>query len=212
MKRILFTLMATLFCVASLHAQTTEEILQKMSEAMDFDNEKGIIMTMDIKMPILGTYSTRAYTKGDRSRMEMTIKGKKVTTWVDGTVSYAYDPEDNTLTIEDVKQDGKKSDGSDNLSITKNVAEGYDVKLVKETDQYWSFLCTKRKDNTNKDDPKKMDLSVWKGSYMLKESSATMKGVTVRMRDIVLGVDDKDVTFDMSKFAGAKIEDKRAEK
>ena len=47
-----------------------------------------------------------------------------------------------------------------------SVKEGYDVKLKKETDQAWEFVCTKSKTNTKKDDPKKINLVISKTTYL----------------------------------------------
>ena len=83
-------------------AQTPEDILGKMGEVMNVGQEVGVALTTDMKIPILGTVSTRVYTLGEKSRMEMNIKSKKVTTWVDGVTTYVYDGDE--ITIEDWKE------------------------------------------------------------------------------------------------------------
>lgn len=76
----------------------------------------------------------------------------------------------------------------DNVKALRNVTEGYDVKLKKETAEAWYFVCTKSKDNTNKDDPKKMDLVVSKATYLPISTTVKEKGVTVTMRDYAIAL------------------------
>lgn len=209
MKKFVLALAAAMMAMTAL-AQTPEEILGRMSEVMSNAENKGLSMTMTIKIPILGSMNTHAYTLGDKSRIEVKAMGKEMITWDDGKTSWEYNPKDNEITIEDAKT-GKKSETEENMGLATGVTEGYDIKLVKETDQYWAFRCTRSKDNPNKDDPKKMDISVWKDSYLLRELKATVKGITVVMSDVSFDVQESDVIFDINKFPGAKIIDKRGE-
>ena len=213
MKRIVLLLTVLLWGL-SVAAQTPHEILEKMSRAMDHDKSVGMAMTMDMKIPILGTYTTRTYTLGDKMRMEVTAKGKKGIVWEDGNIAYSYDASKNTITITEFKAQGggEFTDDDDNgLGMALSVTKGYDVKLLRETDEYWEFRCNKRKDNTDKDAPKQIDLSVQKGSYFLREMKTSMEGVTVTMRDFSFDVTEEDVTFDINKYKDAKIVDKRGE-
>lgn len=211
MKRFLLTLTAVLaFAVAAL-AQTPEVILGKMSEVMNVGPDVGVALTTDMKIPILGTLSSRVYSLGGKSRMEMTVKDEKAITWVDGTTTYTYEAGDNEITIADFKE-GRNSESNGNLEMAENITAGYDVKLQKETEKYWEFLCTKRKDNKDKDAPRKMTVSVWKDSYILRSLITTVKGITVTMRNVSFGVKEKDVTFNLSDYPDAKIVDKRGKK
>ena len=213
MKKLVLTVAAALVSLMAW-AQTPHEILEKMSRAMDHDKAVGMAMTMDMKIPILGTYSTRTYTLGDKMRMEVTAKGKKGIVWEDGNITYSYDATKNTITITEFKAQGggaSSEDDDDGLGMALSVTKGYDVKLLRETDEYWEFRCNKRKDNTDKDAPKQIDLSVQKGSYFLREMKTSMKGVSVSMRDFSFDVTEEDVTLDISQYKDAKIVDKRVE-
>ena len=80
MKRILALLTAFVLAVAA-YAQTADEIIAKMEEAMSqVGEENGLRMTMDMKIPILGTMSTNAWTLGDKMRMEAKMMGKQLIT------------------------------------------------------------------------------------------------------------------------------------
>ena len=91
----------------------------------------------------------------------------------------------------------------------KGITEGYKVSLVKETEKYWYLKCKKSKSNTDKDDPKTMNLVVEKGTFNPKSLSTKMRGVTVTMRDLIYGVSEEQVTFNPAKYPDAKIIDKR---
>ena len=209
MKKILVSLFAALLAVSSLLAQTPEEIVAKMNqECTRFDTE-GVYMVMDMKLPILGTYSTQMYMLGDKFKGVVDVKGDVSIMWSDNITDWDYDVSKNELTIKQANLSDKSEDAGDNVKALRNVTEGYEVKLKKETAEAWYFVCTKSKDNTNKDDPKKMDLVVSKATYLPISTTVKEKGVTVTMRDFAIGVTEEQVTFDSAKYANAKIIDKR---
>lgn len=191
------------------YAQTADEIVARMDQEMEkFTADDALAMTMDIKIPILGTFSSYARSKGDKMYMEVTAKGKKIRTWLDGETEYDYDEDENVITIKR-RDRSKASDEEKNMEMFKSATEGYDVSISKETDTAWYIRCKKNKTNTNKDDPKNMDLVVAKGSYLPISLSAKMSGITVTMRNLKFNVSEKDVTFNQADFPGAKIVDQR---
>lgn len=208
MKRFIIALTAVLLCAAGLYAQTPEEILEKMNKVMDRGETEGMAMTMTMKIPILGSMPTRMYTVGGKSKAEMTAMGHTLLVWEEAGTTWTYDQDKNELTI-DYDAPAASSDAEEGLGLLGDVDDGYDVKLQKETADAWLIVCKKNKTNTDKDAPKKIEVSVYKDSYMLKEMKAGMKGVTMILSDVEFGVDEKDVTFDMSKFQNATIVDKR---
>ena len=208
MKRFFALLTACVLSVAA-YAQTAEEIIAKMEEVMEqFSEENGLRMTMDIKIPILGTLSSSVWSLGDKMRMEAKMMGKKLVTWQDGVTEWTYDTDYNTITIE--KQDqSKKSDEKENMEMFQNATEGYDVSIGKENASSWTIKCKKNRSNTNKDDPKNMEIVVAKGSYYPLSLSAKIEGVTVTMHDLKFSVSEKDVTFNKADYPGVNIIDKR---
>ena len=207
MKR-LFTIIATLMLTLMSFAQTPEEIVNKMGEAMDQLESTGLRMTMDIKIPILGTVSTVAWSLGDKMRMEAEVMGKKVITWMDNDTEWTYEAKDNTVTIKN-RDAQKSSSEQENMKMFDSATEGYDVFLKKETDQTWYLQCKKNKSNTNKDDPKTIDLVIAKDTYHPISLSAKVSGITVTMRDLDFNVTEKQVTFNKDDYPGARIIDKR---
>ena len=208
MKKIFAALAAGLLAVAA-YAQTAEEIMAKMGEVMEqVGEESGLRMTMDIKIPILGTMSTKAWSLGDKMRMEAEMMGKKLITWQDGETEWTYDSDANTITVE--KQDtSKKSEEKENMEMFQNATEGYDVSIGKETSTTWTIKCRKNRSNTNKDDPKNMEIVVAKGTYYPVSLSAKVDMVTVTMRDLKFQVTEQEVTFNKADYPGATVIDKR---
>ena len=208
MKRIL-TFLAVMAFASTAFAQTAEEIIARMDEVMEqVGEENGLRMTMDLKIPILGTMSTTAYVLGDKMRMEAKMMGKNLVTWQDGVTEWTYDSDENVITIESQDQ-SKKSEEKENMKMFQSATEGYDVSISKETAQAWTIKCKKNRSNTNKDDPKNMEIVVAKETFYPMSLSAKVEMVTVTMRNLQFSVSEKDVTFNKADYPGATIIDKR---
>ena len=205
MKKVIITLFAALITATALFAQTAEEIVARMDEEMATFEKDGFSMVMDMKIPIMGTFSTQMYTLGKKYKAMLDVKGEKIITWSDGVNDWDYDSSKNEITI----KNATSSDAEDSMDSLNGITEGYNVKLTKETADAWYILCTKSKTNTNKDDPKKMDLVVSKSTYLPISHSVTVKGVKITLHDFVKGVTEEEVTFDPSQFPTAKIVDER---
>ena len=208
MKRFFICIAALLASAAISFAQTPEEIIERMDSEMKKADEMGLAITMDIAIPIIGKTSAAMKVRGEKSRTEMSVKDIKETLWMDKTTMWTYSSANNEVVIDNRKEDSKSSQ-EENMEMFTGITEGYDVKLEKETADTWQFRCDKSKSNTNKDDPKKMELVVSKKTYLPISHSCSIKGVTVTLRDFAPGVTEEEVTFDPSKYADAKIIDKR---
>ena len=208
MKRFLTLLAAFILSVAAF-AQTAEEIVAKMDAAMEqVSAENGFRMTMDIKIPILGTMSTDAWTLGDKMRMEAEMMGKKIVTWQDGETEWTYDSDEKTITVT-AQDKSRRSEEKENMKMFQSATEGYDVSISKETADAWTIKCRKKSSNTNKDDPKNMEIVIAKGTYYPVSLSARVDMVTVTMRNLRFNVSEKDVTFNKADYPGVTIIDKR---
>ena len=208
MKRFFTLLLTALLASSTLSAQTPEEIIARMDRETDRFDAEGFSMVMEIRLPILGAFATTVYTRGDKYKMVTTVKDETVINWSDGVTDWQYEPSKNEVTIEPRKA-GTTSDAESNKKMIDSVTQGYDVRLKGQTDEVWQFRCTKSRDNTDKDDPKNMDLVVSKSTYLPVSIKASMHGVTVTLRDFGVGIDEKDITFDPAQYPGAKITDKR---
>ena len=208
MKRFFALLTACVLAVAA-YAQTAEEIVARMDAAMEqVSAENGFRMTMDIKIPILGTMSSDAWSLGDKMRLEANMMGKKLVTWQDGQTEWTYDSSENTITIEH-QDKTKKSDEQENMKMFQSATEGYDVSIAKETAEAWTIKCRKNRFNTNKDDPKNMEIVIAKDTYYPMSLSAKVDMVTVTMRNLKFNVTEEEVTFNKADYPGATIIDKR---
>ena len=210
MKKFLLVLAAALTAFVAV-AQTPEEILEKMNQAMEKGDTEGMVMTMTMKIPVLGSFPTKMYTLGGKSRAEVKAMGRQLILWEDNGTTWTYDKKSEKVTI-DYDGPDSSSDAEEGLGMLNGVEDGYDLKLQKETADAWLIVCKKSKGNTNEDDPKKIEIAVYKGSYILKEMRASMKGVTMIINDVKFGVKEKDVTFDASQFPNATIIDNREKK
>ena len=209
MKRII-TLLAAFICALTAFAQTPEEILARMEEEINKHEQEGTIMGLDIKIPILGTMSSKTWMLGDKMYIESKVMGKEAFIWSDGTTEWTYIPSNNEIEIEDDTPSSSSTEQGD-MEMLSGITDGYDVSIKKETADAWYIQCKKSKDNKEKDDPKKMDVVVSKATYYPISLSAKMKGVSVTLRDIDFGVTEEKVTFDINKFPGVKITDKRGQ-
>lgn len=206
MKKVFCFLTCLALSVAAM-AQTAEEILAKMDEIFSKHEHDGLAMTVQTKIPIIGTLTMKAYTLGDKTRVETQMMGASVITWDDGVTEWTYNSKDDEIEIDNAKPSSGEDGDAD---MFKGVAEGYDVSIKKETAEAWYIQCKKSKTNTNKDDPKNMELVVAKGTYYPLSLSAKVSGVSLTMKDLSFDVTEEQVTFDPKKYASAKVVDKRS--
>lgn len=188
-------------------AQEPKEIVSRMEAEMARHKGEGMAMTVEMRIPLLGTVTTRTWTLGDNYKMKASVKNTEVTTWGDGLTKWTYNTKSNELVIENEKADQSASDGSSEMF--SGIAEGYEVTLRKESPEAWYFQCKKSKTNKDADDPKSMDLVIAKDTFYPMSLSAKMNGVSLTLRDISFGVVQADVAFDMSHCPDAVVKDKR---
>ena len=190
-------------------AQTAEEIVSRINAEISKHNEsEGFAITMDMKIILVGTISSRSYVLGDKMRIEANKDGKDFVTWSDGKTEWSYDSETNEIEIKNAKPK-EKSDKDSNTKMFKDVTEGYDVRIDKETATEWHIRCKRSKSNPDKDAPKRMDLVVAKGTYWPVSLTTSVTAASVTLRDISFGVTESQVTFNEKDYPGAKIVDKR---
>jgi outer membrane lipoprotein-sorting protein len=208
MKRLL-AIISFIALATTAMAQTAEEIVSRMNAEISKHNEsEGFAITMDMKIILVGTISSRSYILGDKMRIEANKDGKDFVTWSDGKTEWSYDSETNEIEIKNAKPK-EKSDKDSNTKMFKDVTEGYDVRIDKETATEWHIRCKRSKSNPDKDAPKRMDLVVAKGTYWPVSLTTSVTAASVTMRDISFGVTESQVTFNEKDYPGVKIVDKR---
>ena len=204
MKRLFFVLFASMALAFGASAQTAEEIVARMDKETEKGDTQGLAMTMSMKIPIVGEFSTRIKARGDYSKAESTVKGEKVIFWSDNKTTWTYTANNNELVIEPSK--GSQNDEGE---LVKGITSVYDVSIKGETADAWQIKCVKQKSNQDKDDPKTMDLVVSKKTYLPVRLVAKVKMVTVTLSNFALGVSPEEVKFDQSAYKDAKVIDKR---
>ncbi len=204
MKRLFLTIIALAAFAAGGFAQTADEILSRMDKEVDRGEKEGTAMTMVMKLPIIGEIYTHMKVLGDKSYAALEGKDKKSYLWYDGDVCWDYTPEDNEIIIRTAK-----SDENSEKDLASGLTEGYKATIVGETADTWKIKCVKTRDNTDKNDPKRMDLVVSKKTYLPVSLVAKVRMVTITLRDYSIGVSPEEVTFDQNAFPGVKITDKR---
>jgi hypothetical protein len=208
MNRFFTTIVLALLSVAAF-AQTPKEIITRMKAIWEEHQNEGVIMTVDTKMPILGTITMKEYILGNRSRTEGKTLGIFATVWDDGVTLYSYTDKTNTVTIKN-STSKSSADGGDEKLFYK-VSEGYDLSIKKETADSWLVLCKKTKDNPDENLPDKVEVTVAKGTFFPISLKAKVVGIGITMREISFGVKEDYVTFRMEDYPDADVEDKRGE-
>ena len=205
MKRHILWVLLLLSGALAGYAQTAEEILAKMEAVMEqYDESEGVAMKMAMKFPIIGTVTTKMYSRGDKTKVTGKMVGKDLTTWSDGKTEWALI--EGELTISNVKDES--GDDAD-LDMFEGIVDGYDVSIKKQDDNAWYIRGKKNKSNTDKDAPNNMDIVVQKETYYPLSLSARMSGVTVTITEISYGVSEEEVTFHPEKYTITKTVDKR---
>ena len=206
-KYIVAALVAVFLCGAVLSAQTPEEIVKKMSAQMDRAETEGMIMDLNIKMPIIGMVNSHNLVLGDKMKTTVTSKDKKAIMWIDATTKWEYDEQagEITITAKTQSEDKSKSD----MKAFDDITDGYNLVLERETADAWYILCKKSRSNKDKDDPAKMDLAVSKATNLPIYLRMKQSVVTVSIENVGIGVSEKSVTFNPADFPNAKIIDKR---
>ena len=208
MKKLIAIISFIALATAAM-AQTAEEIITRMEAEMSkHDESEGVAMTMDMKIIFIGTISSRNYVLGDKMRVEAKKEDKDVITWSDGKTDWVYDSEKNEIEITNAKPKEKTETNSD-TKLFQGITNGYEVKIDKETATEWHIRCKRSRSNPDKDDPKRMDLVVAKGTYWPVSLSTSVTAATVTLRDISFGVTEEQVTFNPKDFPNATIVDKR---
>ena len=203
----LMTLFSALLLAFVAFAQTPEEIFARMEAEIDKHEKDGVVMTVDVRIPLLGTMSSKVYSLDDKMRVEAKMMGVQIITWADGVTEWIYNSKTDEVEIK--KVDPKDNDPEGDVGMFEGLTDDYDITLKKETADAWFFVCKKSKRNTDEDAPKTIDLAIAKNTYYPVSLKATVSGVTMTLRDIAFGVTEKQVTFNPKDYPTAKIVDKR---
>ena len=202
-----FSIALSLVISVAAFGQTAQEIVSKMEQVMDQNRNSGMEMTFEMKLPLIGTVSTKSYILGDKYRLEMEQDGEVTTCWSDGTTIWTYTPSEKKIEIDNSVATSESANS--NAEMLNGITSGYDVSISKQTADAWYIKCKKSKTNKEKDDPATMDLIVEKETYIPMSLSAKVSLVTVTIKNVKYGVSESQVTFNPANYPGVQIVDKR---
>ncbi|MGX8708365.1 MAG: hypothetical protein ACSW72_06380, partial [Bacteroidales bacterium] len=112
-------------------AQTPEEIFARMEAEIDKHEKDGVVMTVDVRIPLLGTMSSKVYSLDDKMRVEAKMMGVQIITWADGVTEWIYNSKTDEVEIK--KVDPKDNDPEGDVGMFEGLTEDYDITLKKET-------------------------------------------------------------------------------
>ena len=208
-KSILAAAAAIVLASVSLGAQTATEIIERMTREMSRGDAEGMSMTFVMKVPILGDISSYSMSRGDKSKIEISGKEKNVVIWTDATTKWEYDLEAGEITVSEKETSSGEASNNSDISRFENIKEGYNLVLEREDEEAWYITCKKKKENKDKNDFKKMNVVVAKGTFLPLELSGSEMGFKISIQDVSIGVSDAEVTFRASDYPGIKITDNR---
>lgn len=113
--------MIAVFAGVAAFAQTTEEIFARMEQAMQGQQDKGLYMVMEMKIPILGTAGTQAWVLGDKTKMIISGKGASSTIFLDGKTQWTYNPDKNEIEIANQTKTSTSSNPQDNTEMLTGI-------------------------------------------------------------------------------------------
>lgn len=210
MRKFLF-LVSALVWVMTAYAQTGLEIVNSMNQMMSDRKSQGICVSVDVKIPVLGTITTKTYSLGKKSRLEIESSKINTITFLDDTLQWTYIPGSTDVVLTNI-QIGN-SNASDNpgmdVGMFDDIPEGYDISIKSQNAVKWELLCKRKKSNKDDDSPKTITLEVRKGTYEPISMSAKMIGINCTMHHFIFGVTKDKVTFNPDDFPGIKIVDQR---
>ena len=209
MKRILCFAIAFV-CVTLTFAQTGLEIVNNMNRMMSDRKSEGLCVTIDVKIPIVGTVVTRTYSNGSKTRLEIESSKINLITFMEDSTQWSYNAENNVVIITNLKIGGSPSEtqGMD-VSMFDDITEGYDISVKSQNAVKWELVCKKKRSNKDDDAPKTINLEVRKGTFEPISMSTKMMGINCTMHLFIFGVTENKVTFNPDDFPGVNIVDQR---
>lgn len=209
MKRILCFAIAFV-CVTLTFAQTGLEIVNNMNRMMSDRKPEGLCVTIDVKIPIVGTVVTRTYSNGSKTRLEIESSKINLITFMEDSTQWSYNAENNVVIITNLKIGGSPSEtqGMD-VSMFDDITEGYDISVKSQNAVKWELVCKKKRSNKDDDAPKTINLEVRKGTFEPINMSTRMMGINCTMHHFIFGVTENKVTFNPDDFPGVNIVDQR---
>lgn len=210
MKKTLCLLCALAWAMTAF-AQTGLEIVNRMNQRITDRKSEGIGMSVDVKIPILGTVTTKTYSLGNKRRLEIESSKINVITFIEDTLQWSYVPGSKEVALTNIRLGGggvSDNHGMD-VGMFDDIPEGYDITIKSQNSVKWELLCKKKKSNKDDDYPKNITLEVRKDTYEPISMNTKMMGINCSMHHFIFGVSESKVTFNPDDYPGVKINDQR---
>ena len=195
----------------SAFSQTGQEIVNRMNRMISDRKSQGICVSVDVKIPVVGTITTKTYSLGKKSRLEIESSKINTITFIDDTLQWTYIPGNTDVVLTNI-QIGN-ANASDNpgmdVGMFDDIPEGYDISIKSQNAVKWELLCKRKKSNKDDDAPKTINLEVRKGTFEPISMSTKMMGINCTMHHFIFGVTENKVTFNPDDFPGVNIVDQR---
>ena len=210
MKKTLCLLCALVWAMTAL-AQTGLEIVNRMNQRLSDRKTEGIGVSVDLKIPVLGTVTTKTYSLGRKRRLEIESSKMNIITFIDDTLQWSYVPGSSEVALTNIqigKVNPSDTPGMD-VGMFDDIPEVYDITIKSQNSVQWELLCKRKKSNKDDDYPKNMTLVVRKETYEPISMNAKMMGINFSMHHFIFGVSESKVTFNLEDYPGVKINDQR---
>ena len=210
MKRILCFAFA-LVCATAISAQTGLEIMNRMNQRLSDRKSEGMGVSVDVKIPILGTVTTKTYSLGNKSRLEVVSSKINTITFIDDTLQWTYIPGSTQVALTNIhsgRANESNGPGMD-TGMFDDIPDAYDITIKSENSVKWELLCKRKKSVKDDDYPKNMTLEVRKDTYEPISMNTKMMGINCTMHHFIFGVSESMVTFNPDDYPGVQISDQR---
>lgn len=192
-------------------AQTGQEIVDRMNQMMSDRKADGICVSVDVKIPILGTVTTKTYSLGNKKRLEIETSEINTITFIDDTLQWTYIPGSSEVALTNIKVGNANASNEPGMDVGMfdDIPEGYDITIKSQNSVKWELLCKRKKSNKDDDSPKTITLEVRKDTYEPISMSTKIMGINCTMHHFIFGVSESKVTFNLDDFPGVTINDQR---
>ena len=210
MKKTLCLYFALVWAVSAF-AQTGQEIVERMNQRFSERKADGICLSVDVKIPILGTVTTKTYAYGNKRRMDVETSDINTITFIDDTLQWTYIPGTSEVALTNIKV------GNTNTSNEPGMDEGmfddipgnYDITIKSQNSVKWELQCKRKKAIKDDDLPKAVTLEVRKDTYEPISMSTKVMGINCTMHHFIFGIPESKVTFNLDDYPGVTINDQR---
>ena len=210
MKRILCFAIA-FFGATVTFAQTGLEIVNRMNQRLSDRNPEGVCVSADVKIPVMGTVTTRTYSRGNKRRMEVESEKINTITFIDDTLQWTYVKGSTEVVLTNLhigKSNGADSPGM-NTGMFDDIPDVYDITIKSQNSVKWELQCRRKKGNKDDDYPKHLTLEVRKDTYEPISLNTKIMGISMTMHHFIFGIPESKVTFNPDDFPGVTVVDQR---